>query len=284
MKHNIYVVFAITFALTLLSLGSGQLFAQREQTTEVWATGYYTVSKDENITIKEAYAKALFNAKEEALRKAGVFENIHSIAIIEIGGGDENFKEINSELARIELEGRVLVKDKTEEMQSQGGLYTYITTIHADVKVEETEEDLLFDFEENGLRNTYLDGEKMTFTVTPTKDCYLRIFYFDRSASIQLFPDTNYMDILFESDVPVTFPLPNDQRYLDGPFSRPQEYTMELSENGIDIEQGVLLIIALKNRVPFSKEVTYENVIRWLFKIKRKDKRVHGYGVNIVRR
>lgn len=266
----------------LISIVSKPLFAQREQIREVTVTGTYIAN--ENDSPAEAYANALFNAKKEALKEAGVFENISSTAIIEIGGSGDNFREINSELARIELEGRVLVKKKEQSMQPYNGLYKYIVTISADVKVEESEEDLKFDFTTEGLRNTYLDGEKMTFTVTPTKDCYLRIFYFDRSASIQLFPDTNYKDILFESDVPVTFPLPNDQRYLDGPFSRPQEYTMGLSENGIDIEQGVLLIIALKNRVPFSKEVTYENVIRWLFKIKRKDKRVHGYGVNIVRR
>lgn len=285
MKHYIYIVLSTLFTLTLLSLGSEPLSAQHEKTTEVWATGSYTVGKDENISIKEAYAKALFNAKEDALRQAGVNEDIYSVAVIEIGGDGDNFREINSEWARIEIEGRVKVKKQTDTMQFQNGLYTYITTIRAEVKVEEADEDPLFDFTTKGLHNTYWEGEKMTFTVTPTKDCYLRIFYFDKSANHQLFPIENvYKDILFKADTSYTFPLPHDLKYLYDRFSTAREYPMSLSDKNSVSEQGELFIIALKAPVRYNDEVTYENVNRWLSRIKRKDKRVHWFGINIAKR
>ena len=283
MKHNIPVVITILLSMTLIFLSGGLLFAQRETIREVNVTGSYAA--DENEAPADAYANALFDAKKEALKAAGVYENISSTAIIEIGGSGENFREINSELARIELEGRVLVKKKEQSMQQYNGLYKYIVTILADVKVEESEEDLKFDFMMEGLRNTYLEGENVSFTITPTADCYLRIFYFDPNSNEQLYPiEKVYKDIHFEANVPVSFPLPHDIRYLYDRLSIAQDYTMRLTDKNNDFEQGVLLVIALKDDLPFNKEVTYENVMNWLFRIKRSQKRVYWYGLNIARR
>lgn len=281
MTRNIYSIF-LTFIL--LSIIQKPLVAQRERTNEVTVTGKYVTNENESLA--NAYAKALFNAKEKALQAAGVYEDIFSTSIIEIGGSGENFSKINSELARIELEGRVLVKEKIDQsMQSINGLYEYSVTIRADVKVEETVEDLKFDFITDGLRNTYLEGEEMTFTVTPTANCYLRIFYFDPSSNVQLYPIKNvYKDIQFVVDESVAFPLKHDIKYLYSPFSIAQNYTMGITDKNNDIEQGVLLIVALKNDNTFNDEVNYENVLHWLYRIKRNQKRVHWYGVNIVKR
>lgn len=280
MERKLYSIFLF---IILLSVGAGELFAQREQTREVKVTGSYVTNANE--APAEAYAKALFNAKKQALIEAGVYENISSTAIIEIGGSGENFREINSELAHIELEGRVLVKKEKDTMRTQNGLYEYIVTIRADVKVEEAEEDPKFDFRTDGLLNTYYVGEKMTFTVTPTEKCYLRIFYFDPDTNVQLYPiKGTYKDIQFDEDKPVFFPLPNNLEYLDNDSSIPQEYTMELTDKNKSIEQGVLCVVALKRKIPFTKEVTYENVLNWLYHIERNQKRWYLYGVNIARR
>ena len=269
--------------LTLLFVGQGKLFAQRERTKEVTVTGSYVTNENESLA--NGYSKALFDAKENALRAAGVYEDIFSTSIMEIGGSGENFRKINSEIARIELEGRVLVKEKIDQsMQSKNGLFKYIVTILAEVKVEESENDLKFDFTTDGLHNTYFEGENMTFTITPTADCYFRIFYFDPSANVQLYPTEHYKDIRFKANEPISFPLPHDLKFLYDRFSKAQEYTMELTDKSNDIEQGVLLIVALKDNYLFSDEVNYENVLHWLFRIKRNQKQMHWYGVNIARR
>lgn len=278
------ILYPILFTFILIIIVCNSLFAQREKTTEVTVTGSYVTNENESLA--NAYAKALFNAKEKALQAAGVYEDVFSTTIVEIGGSGENFRTINSELARIELEGRVLVKEKIDQsMQSKNGLYEYNITIRADVKVEETDEDFKFDFTTEGLHNTYFDGEEMTFTVIPAANCYLRIFYFAPNTNVQLYPIKNvYKDIMFKVGEPVSFPLPHDMKYLYSPFSIAQDYTMGITDKRNDIEQGVILIVALKNDNSFNDEVNYENVLHWLFRIKRNQKRVHWYGVNIAKR
>ena len=94
-----------TIILALLLVIVAPLSAQRERTRTVTATGSYVAGINE--TPAYGQAQALFEAKKQALREAGVMEDISSTAIIVAGSGAENFKEINSELGRIELEGRV---------------------------------------------------------------------------------------------------------------------------------------------------------------------------------
>lgn len=277
-------LYSILLLIILFTISYGPLFAQRERSKEVEGMGTYVANEYE--TPAEAKAKALFRAKEDALLAAGVWLNISSVTVIEIGGSNgDNFRKINTELARFQIEGRVRLKEPaTYTERNIDGHYEYRATIRAEVKMEETEDDRMFNFETKGLLSTYLEGQIMTFTITPTENCYLRIFYFDPSTNVQLYPVENvYKDIQFVAKEPVTFPL-KDLKYLYNRFSEPQKYTMALTDEDKNIEQGVLIIIALKKPYPFTKEVTYENVLNWLFDIKRNEKREYWYGVNITKR
>ncbi len=258
------------------------LSAQREQTHTVTATGSYVAGKYE--TQAEGQAKALFEAKKQALREAGATEDISSTAIIVLGGAGSDFREISSELGRIELEGRVRVKEQTDAQPqfTNDGLIKYSTTIRAEVLVEETDEDMNFQFKLEGIKNTYLNKERMTFAFTPTADCYLRIFFFGKTPAncAQIFPiDGIFKDVQLKAGVSVQFP-PETKLFL---YDKPFEYTMGIDNERENLEQGVLLIVALKKPYPFIDDVNYENVISWLSRIKRNEKRVQWYGVNIVR-
>lgn len=259
------------------------LSAQHERTRTVTATGIYVAGQYE--TPAEGQTKALFEAKKQALREAGATEDISSTAIIVMGGSESDFREISSELSRIELEGRVRVKeqmDGTPEFTADH-LIKYSTTIRAEVVIEEAEEDLNFQFKADGFKNTYLSGEKMTFSITPSENCYLRIFFFGKTASsnMQIFPKEGvFKDAPLKADQPVTFP-PNEYRFI---YDQPFEFTMGIDDETVTLEQGVLLIIALKKPYPFMKDVTYENVISWLSKIKKNEKRVLWQGINIIKK
>lgn len=265
----------LLFAVTTLS-------AQHERTRTVTATGSYVANQNE--TPAYGQAQALLEAKKQALREAGVMEDISSTAIIVLGGGENEFREINAELSRIELEGRVRVKEQNDAPPqfTTDGLVRYSTTIRAEVVVVEAEEDLMFKFKTDGLRSTYLNGEKMVFTVTPTKDCYLRVFFFGKTpaASTQIYPIKGvFKDVQLNAGQSVQFP-PEGKPFV---YDRPFEYTMELDDERDNLEQDVVLIVALKKPYPFVDDVTYENVISWLSRIKRSEKRVEWHGVNIVR-
>ena len=274
-KKNI-VIFVV-----LMICFSTSLSAQREQTRNVTATGSYVASTDE--TPAYGQARALQEAKKQALREAGVTENVSSTAIMVLGGNNNEFQEISSELSRIELEGRVRVKEQTDAQPVfiNENLIKYTTTIRAEVVVVETEEDMNLQFKTDGINNTYLSGETMTFTVTPTADCYLRVFLLGKhpDSNAQIYPlEDVFKDVLLKAGETVTFP-PNDRKFI---YDQPFDYTMEKENAKDNLEQDVLLIVALKKPYPFVETVNYENVIRWLAKIKRSDKCVLWQGINIV--
>lgn len=258
------------------------LTAQREITRVVTATGSYVASAYE--TPAYGQSQALLAAKKQALREAGVAESVSSTAIFVTGGDSDNFREINSELGRIELEGRVRVQAQSDlpPVFTNDNLVRYSTTIRAEVVVEETEEDLNFQLEVDGFNNTYLSGEKMIFTVKPTSDCYLRVFLFgpqDKS-SVQIYPVNGiFKDVKLKAGQTILFP-PEQRDFL---YDIPFEYTMELNDKNSNIEQDVVLIVALKKPYPFVGDVNYENVIRWLSRIKRNERCVWWQGVNIFK-
>ena len=269
------------FIIVLVFLLVGSLSAQRERTVTVTATGSYVGGKYE--TFAEGQARALQEAKKQALREAGVAENISSTAIVVMGGTGNDFREISSELSRIELEGRVRVKEQSDASPvfTKDGLVKYATTIRAEVVLEETEEDLNFRFKTDGLQNTYLSGETMTFTVTPTADCYLRVFLLGKhpNSNAQIYPlEGVFKDVRMKAGETVPFP-PTDRKFL---YDKPFEYTVEMEKENDNLEQDVLLIVALKKSYPFTETVSYESVIRWLSKIKRNEKCVLWQGVNII--
>lgn len=270
-----------TIILALLLIIVAPLSAQRERTRMVTATGSYVANQNE--TPAYGQVQALLKAKKQALREAGVMEDISSTSIIVTGGGAENFREINSELGRVELEGRVRVKEQTDASPqfTNDGLIIYSTTIRAEVVVEETDEDLNFQFKTEGMKNSYRSGEKMAFVITPTEDCYLRVFFFGETPAncAQIFPmDGIFNDVQLKAGASIQFP-PEIKPFL---YDKPFEYTMELDNERENLEQGVLLIVALKKPYPFINDVNYENVISWLSRIKRNEKRVQWHGVNIV--
>ena len=276
MTKQFIIAVILVFAFSMLS-------AQRERTRTVTAIGSYVANQNE--TPAYGRAQALLEAKKQALREAGVMEDISSTSIMVMGGTESDFREISSELGRIEIEGRVRVKEQTNTppVFTSDGLIRYTTTVRAEVLLEETEDDLLFQFKTDGLRSAYRHGETMTFTVTPTADCYLRIFYFGKTPNncIQIYPiDGNLKDVQLKAGMPVAFP-PMDKPFVYDKV-KPLEYTMELNDERDNLEQGVLLIVALKKPYPFIDEVSYESVISWLSRIKRNEKRVQWHGVNIV--
>ena len=200
-----------------------------------------------------------------------------------MGGNDNDFREISSELSRIELEGRVRVKEQINQQPSftADNLVKYTTTIRAEVVLEETEGDLTFRFRTDGLKSTYVSGETMTFTVTPTADCYLRVFLLGKhpNSNAQIYPlEGVFKDVHLKAEESVSFP-PSLRKFL---YDRPFDYTLEKEDNDGSVEQDVLLIVALKKPYPFIDDVSYESVIRWLAKIKRNEKCVLWQGVNIV--
>lgn len=287
MRKRYYILFILLFAVLSLP-------AQREKTKTVTATGTYV--GNENETMNEIKAKALQKAKKEALKEAGVPEKIRSTTILLLNNDSTEFYEISTEVDLLELEGRLGNVEVIDEKREYKDNYTlYSVTIRAEVKVEEIKNDPDFDFETSGFKDIYHSGEKMHFTIKPTRDCNLRIFYFgeDTSDNAQIYPMKDvFKDLPFKADVPVQFP-PEDPMFL---YNTVFEYSMDFSNKNMNkdkiSERGIILIVALKNdkhqyrftRKNADRPLTKKEVFTWLSSIDNDQKRVALQVVHIIRK
>lgn len=281
---------SLLMMLAVCIVNCNPLYAQREKTKHVTAEGSYVASKYETQAFGQG--QALWNAKENALKEAGVLENITSVIIVGIDNTSIEYQEIHSEMGMLELEGRLRnvrqLDSKIEPTATQQNI-VYSTTITADVIVEEVDEDRHFQLETKGFNGSYFSGEKMNFTITPTKDCYIRIFYFGEyeEDNIQLYPIRGILkDTQFKAGIPAQFPPEDPQLLYETVF----EYSMEMSKllsNDKNMERGEILIVALKDDTPFTStngKVTKQDVFKWLSQFKRDEKRIMMQIVHIIKR
>lgn len=269
------------FILLIVAFSFVTLFAQKS--VRVKASGSWVLSQE--ITLEQAEDKALMEAKKEALRKAGVPENVYAVSLLSLGNNSTEFYDISSELGRISIDGRVRIIDKTIEKKVDPGSNMVIcnANITAEVFMDETEADPTFVLKVDGLKSeAYREKELLTFSVLPYQDCYLRIFWFGSSLQENgdmIFPIADYHnDNKLTANSTYLFPPASE------PFVKnvPVDYEIFLQKDQ-KMEQNVVLIVGVKEKIPFVDDVSYENVIRWLLKIKKDKKVEYWYPIVLVK-
>jgi hypothetical protein len=257
---------AIPLLLALLpAFGAGA-----QQTVHVkGATGSCVVA---NISPEKARETALFNAKLDALRKAGVAENLvldvtqmNEVYLessnIETGGGITGF-EITADSLRFDRQGaiRVLVAE---------------VTISATVMKYAKAADPAFRIRVQGIRSAYREKETLTFSVTPYQDGYLRIFLFEEDGTgDQLYPDREKEpDTLFPKDKTARFPL-NGHYY----------YQLLKADKNKAREVNRILFLFLKDNIHFTgNHVSLQDVANWKARISP-DRRTQVFSEFVIER
>ena len=196
------------------------------------AQGRWQVS--EEITLKEAEERAFMEAKKEALRKAGVMENVWSVfGQISQESGTE-FHEAYSQMNVLAIGGMVNVTNKkVEEVWDTNTRSLYkVVTIDAVVQKEE-KVDKSYALEVKGVANLYKEGDVFTCTLkVHGTDSYLKFFWFDST--------------------------------------------------GKESEKINMMMVATKENIPFTDEVTYQNVLKWVYSIPN-DKRCAFYDMILIK-
>ena len=225
------------------------------------AVGRWEVSDD--ITPKQAEEKALFEAKKEALRKAGVMENVWSVfGQVSATHGDEFF-EAYSSVSAIAIDGKVNIIDKkVEDLWDQNLHRNYkILTIDAYVTKDEVMEDKTYAMSVEGIEPIYKENEFMRFTVkVHGADSYLKVLWFGEGGAGLIFPTPEVAgneNRLFMADVEYQFPLPSPDLYLIGK-----------ADPAVDVEKVNVIIVATKKDYLFDiKEPDYQSIIQWIYNI-----------------
>ena len=243
--------------LTVLLMLTAPLYTGYAQNKRVRnITGRCEVTRD--ISLAQAEERALEDAKINAMRKAGVPERLWSVTgLINEDDGSE-FSQVLSRMTTLEVNGLITVKEVDYSEEIIDGRRYAVATIDADVKIVDTEVDLTFQMEVDGLKNVYGNGEAMSFKVCIYgHDAYLTIFWFDDNGGSLIYPSEFDSRMQFRKNAEYTFPL-----------NQGIEYVMEKLDKSHKMETINFIAVATKRDIPFlEKDITFDSVLKWLYSI-----------------
>ncbi len=213
------------------------------------------------ITPAQARQEAINQAKVEALRKAGVTENLQSYQSLFKSEVDNDFTEFFSSDVQAELQGAV--KDYTivsEENKVDGSVFFIEITIDATVILYDAKPDPTFSVRVNGVKGIYENGEELKFSVFSTQDCYLHIFTISDFDTWLLYPNQYEEQKVIPASKNVEFPFGH------------VEYWLAKNEKAKDVEMNRVVFVFTKQPVSFlnftlkeDQITTNEAVFSWIY-------------------
>ena len=236
------------------------------------AVGRWEVSG--NITVAEAEERAFMEAKKEALRKAGIMENVWSVMGQISSREGEKFSEAYSSVSTLAINGlvNVLEKEVEEVWDPKMKRMFKVVTIDANVTKNDVAEDLTYKLAVSGIDPVYKEDDifSCSFKVYGS-DSYIKIFWFTNDDADILYPNDYEGDQLFtagtEYGVPVTDAI---------------ELVMAKSDPKVDTEFINIIVLATKKNYPYLGEKDFQSILSWIYNIPA-DQRVIHHGSTIIK-
>ena len=220
-------------------------------------------------SIGQVIQRAVNNAKLEALRKAGVEENIASYTDYFQSESNSTFEELFVSDILSDIRGsvkQVEVLDTIKDFDRFGQL-NVLVEINCIVVKYLSNKDLSFDVSVKGVGMFYQNNAKLIFKAKSTKDAYTNIFIFNQTEAYQLFPSTYESSFLLKKDVEYDFPRDLVDYIL---------YTNKKSE------AHRMIVVFSKHEIPYIGEVEYKQIIDWIFSIPPDMRVIKSFGFAVV--
>ncbi len=219
------------------------------------AEGRWEISRD--ITPAQAEQRALFEARREALRLAGIPERINAVSLHIQTADSLYFEPFFTEISSLQLMAQVKVirQELRRDYLPASGRVMVTAVITADV-LPPAETAQILPFHLGGLNHSYRSGESVRFSLTPGSPCYFHFFVFDTSGGDCFYPNAYEKRMCFQPDTTYTFPL-----------NRLLAYTIDRGTLSARYEQNVVIAVATLQDIPFRGEVTVHALFNWLFSI-----------------
>ena len=221
-------------------------------------------------TIEEITNRAVNEAKTEAMRRAGVAENISSFSDYFQVEENYNYEELFTSDVLSDIQGSVKdveVIDTKRSFDESGSLKIEVI-INCTVLKYETEKDIAFDVFIEGFGMFYPSGSNLKFTIKPSKNAYVKLFIFSESEAFVLFPNDYEQSELFNAN----------QEYLF-PRNYAFDYTFE-SDKKSEIHRAVFVF--MKEDIPYTGDVEYKKIIDWIFSIPPDIRVIKSFGFSVV--
>jgi hypothetical protein len=223
----------------------------------------------------KARALALSDAKINALKKAGIEENINSYQMLFSSQDKNNYSQFFSSDIQSEIQGAVQDCKITSENVIKKSEFEIVSevTIDATVIKYDTKPDINFITTVDSLKSVYNNDEPMVFQVKSTIDAYLRVFILTEKDASLLYPNEYEKSTQLSAMKPYHFPSAKID-YLLHANSKPPETNQ-------------LIFVFTKNAIPYIKvdkegNTRSEDIFSWLYAIPP-DQRKVVYQTLVIR-
>jgi len=216
-----------------------------------------------DVSENQARERAIGEAKKEALNKAHIAEHINAYEQLFTVQGNSDFAQFFNSDVQSEIQGAVTaytIVSEDKKINSAINQIEYSVIINAEVIKYNTQVDFSFKVLVDSIQPLYKNGDKLTFSVKTTQDCFLTIFNVtDHDASV-MYPNIIEKDQFIQKEDFYRFP--RKSTFLD----------YELETNKKD-EINRLIFVFTKKRIPFlemngnDQNTNNEQIMTWLYSI-----------------
>lgn len=255
------------FFILFFLLASTGISAVSQDKITVRAVGKYYSSE---LSPRETRIRAIEEAKREALNKAGVAENISSTDFSYVYQHNERFAEIFQSILSIDTGGEIIVDSIISEKRTfnEFGNMEIEVEIQATVYRHREAPDPTFRFRVDGIDDFYRHGDLLQFHFIPFSDGYLKIFNItdSQAETYLLYPYTDKSnshlndtpDRMFARHEAVRFPI--NPLFDHG-------YSLEVDDDNANEEFSMLMFVFTKQNYPFTENVNFVNMMKWIYSI-----------------
>ena len=237
-----------------------------------------------NITPEQAKEQAIQEAKREALRRAGISENVGTSSLLKTSENKEGIKQMFNEISTVEINGEVLSYNVTNENKRINEFNNIVVevTLDAEVIKYDTKRDASFDINVDGIDEQYKNEQVLAFDFIPSEDGYLKIFNMNDTENMLIYPYSDLTnkflndvpDRLFKKNEKVKFPINTN-------FGNSKETGYTLSTNKRN-EFNHLVFVYTKQNIPFYEKINYQSIISWIYSISPDQRVVKYFGFVIT--
>jgi hypothetical protein len=249
-------------------------FCFSQETKKVLSSGR-SITRD--LSPEAAKNKAIEDAKQNALRKAGLSESIYVASLLYSRQTNKEVFQRFDEISSSEINGAIIVDTILGEKRS----WDENNNMIIDVEIASTifkyydKIDPAFAFKVEGLKENYCESERILFSFTPTMSGFLKIFTISDNETHLLYPFKSQIakylddkeDSLFLKNKTLNFPI--HPAYKHG-------FSVKINSD-LETENILLIFLFLKKNIPFQEKIlNSKTVFRWIFEIPL-DQRVVEY-------
>ena len=245
--------------------------AQSEEVEEIPienVRGHSIGSEAESLSIIRE--RAINEAKVEALNRAGISENIKAYSDFYESQTDGNYKDLFTSDIFSDMQGvvrDVKVVDQSRRF-TENGLPEVTVEINCTVLKYHTGRDRTFEFEVEGIRPVYEQEDLLEYDIKPHDKGFLKVFIFTPEEAFQVYPNEYEEAFLLN---------PDEKESYD--FPRKVDVVLETEK---ELENHRAVFVFLKENIPYTGKVTYEDIFDWIFSIPMHQRNVKTFSFGVT--